>query len=138
LVSGTKKILTLLVFRSNTLNILKPLISPSWGCCATVNKTNLAAQYIYIYIYPRSNKNQKTSKNKTAMIVSQVASKPIRNMNETEDSNSNRNKICKIDETTPKYVGNIQQEMKTIERKRISKVDAKHTRLRRVQSESGT
>jgi hypothetical protein len=77
----------------------------------------------------RSNKNQKTSKNKTAMIVSQVASEPIQNMNETEDSNSNRNKICKIDETTPKYVGNIQQEMKTIERKRISKVDAKHTRL---------
>jgi len=72
------------------------------------------------------------------MIVSQVASKPIRNMNETEDSNSNRNKICKIDETTPKYVGNIQQEMKTIERKRISKVNAKHTRLRRVQSESRT
>jgi len=37
-----------------------------------------------------------------------------------------------------KYVGNILQEMKTIERKRISKVDAKHTRLRRVKSESET
>jgi len=37
-----------------------------------------------------------------------------------------------------KYVGNILQEMKTIERKRISKVDAKHTRLRGVKSESET
>jgi hypothetical protein len=49
-------------------------------------------------------------------------------MNKTEDSNKNKNKICKDDETTPKYVGyveNILQEMKTIERKRISKVDAK-------------
>jgi hypothetical protein len=36
------------------------------------------------------------------------------------------------DETTPKYVTyveNILQEMKTTERKRISKVDAKQTRL---------
>jgi hypothetical protein len=44
-------------------------------------------------------------------------------------------------ETTPKYVGydeNKLQEMKTTESKRISKVDAKHTRLRRVKSESGT
>ena len=43
-------------------------------------------------------------------------------------------------ETTPKYVGydeNQLQEMKTIESKRISKVDAKQTRLRRVKSESG-
>jgi hypothetical protein len=35
-------------------------------------------------------------------------------------------------ETAPKYVGyveNILQEMKTTERKRISKVDAKQTRL---------
>ena len=30
--------------------------------------------------------------NETAMIVSQVASESIRNMNETEDSNKNRNK----------------------------------------------
>jgi hypothetical protein len=30
------------------------------------------------------------------------------------------------------------KETKTIERKRISKVDAKHTRLWRVKSESGT
>jgi hypothetical protein len=47
----------------------------------------------------------------------------------------------KNDETTPKYVGcveNILQETKTTERKRISKVDAKQTRLRRVMSESGT
>jgi hypothetical protein len=45
------------------------------------------------------------------------------------------------DETTPKYIGyveNILQEMKTIERTWISKVDAKQTHLRRVMSESGT
>jgi len=62
------------------------------------------------------------------MTVSPVASESIRNMNKTEDSNKNKNKICKDDETAPKYVGyveNILQEMKTIERKRISKVDAK-------------
>jgi len=44
-------------------------------------------------------------------------------------------------ETTPKYVGyneNKLQEMKTTECERISKVDAKQTRLRRVKSESGT
>jgi len=44
-------------------------------------------------------------------------------------------------ETTPKYVGydeNKQQETKTTESKRISKVDAKQTRLRRVKSESET
>jgi hypothetical protein len=44
-------------------------------------------------------------------------------------------------ETTPKYVGydeNKLQEMKTTESERISKVDAKQTRLRRVKSESGT
>ena len=47
----------------------------------------------------------------------------------------------KNDETTPIYVGydgNKLQEMKTTERKRISKVDAKQTRLRRVKYESGT
>jgi hypothetical protein len=43
----------------------------------------------------RSNKKQKTSKNKTAMIVSRVASESILNMNETEDSNKNINEICK-------------------------------------------
>jgi hypothetical protein len=77
----------------------------------------------------------------TTMIVSRVASESIRNMNKTEDSNKNRNEICKDDETTPKYVGyveNILQEMKTTEKKRISKVDEKQTRLRRVKSESGT
>jgi hypothetical protein len=45
------------------------------------------------------------------------------------------------DETTPKYVGyfeDILQEKKTTERKWISKVDTKQTRLRRVKSESGT
>ena len=75
------------------------------------------------------------------MIVSRVASESIRNMYITEDSNKNRNEICKDDETAPKYVGyveNILQEMKTTERKRISKVDEKQTRLRRVKSESGT
>jgi len=75
------------------------------------------------------------------MIVSRVASESIRNMYKTEDSNKNRNEICKDDETAPKYVGyveNILQEMKTTERKRISKVDEKQTRLRRVKSESGT
>ena len=44
-------------------------------------------------------------------------------------------------ETTPKYVGydeNKLQEMKITESKRILKVDAKQTRLRRVKSESGT
>jgi hypothetical protein len=62
-------------------------------------------------------------------------------MNETEDSNKNRNEICKNNEKTPKYVlyvEKILQETKTTERKRISKVDAKQTRLRRVKSESGT
>jgi hypothetical protein len=36
------------------------------------------------------------------------------------------------------YVENILQETKKTERKRISKVDAKQTRLRQVKSESGT
>ena len=37
------------------------------------------------------------TQNKTAMIVSRLASESIRNMNETEDSNKNRNKkIYKI------------------------------------------
>jgi hypothetical protein len=80
------------------------------------------------------------TQNKTAMIVSRLASESIRNMNETEDSNKNRNRKLQNDETTPKYVGydeNKLQEMKKTERKRISKVDAKQTRLRRVKSESG-
>jgi esterase/lipase len=45
------------------------------------------------------------------------------------------------DAKTPKYVGydgNKLQEMKTTERKWISKVDAKQTHLRQVKSESGT
>jgi hypothetical protein len=45
------------------------------------------------------------------------------------------------DETTPTYVGydeNKLQEMKTTESKRISKVDAKQTRLQLVKSKSGT
>lgn len=47
----------------------------------------------------------------------------------------------KNNETTPRYVGydeNKLQETKTTERKRISKVDAKQTRLQRVKSGSGT
>ena len=50
-------------------------------------------------------------------------------------------KYEKNDETTPKYVGYVEdilQEMKITERKRISRVDAKQTRLQRVKSESGT
>jgi len=46
----------------------------------------------------------------------------------------------KNDETKPKYVRyveNILQETKTKETKWILKVDAKQTRLRRVNSESG-
>jgi len=75
------------------------------------------------------------------MIVSRVASESIRNMNETEDLNENSNKNMQNHETTPKYVGydeNKLQETKTTESKRISKVDAKQTCLRRVKSESGT
>jgi hypothetical protein len=75
------------------------------------------------------------------MTVLRVASEFIRNMNETEDSNKNRNKNMQNNETTPKYVGydeNKLQETKTTEIKRISKVDAKQIRLRRVKSESGT
>jgi hypothetical protein len=62
-------------------------------------------------------------------------------MNETEDSNENNNKNMQNHETTPKYVGydeNKLQETKTTESKRISKGDAKQTRLRRVKSEFGT
>jgi hypothetical protein len=62
-------------------------------------------------------------------------------MNKTEGLNKNRNKNMKNDETTPKFIGydeNKLQERKTTERKRISKVDAKKTHLRRVKSESGT
>ena len=69
------------------------------------------------------------------------ASESIQNTNETEDSNKNRNEIWKNYETTPKYFEYVEdklKKMKTTERKRISKVDTKHTRLRRVKSESGT
>ena len=75
------------------------------------------------------------------MIVSRVASESIRNMNETEDSNKKQKQNMKNNDTTPRYVGydeNKLQEMKTTETKRISKVDAKQTRLQRVTSESGT
>ena len=62
-------------------------------------------------------------------------------MNETEDSNKKTGKKYKKNETTPKYVVYDEdklQEMKTTASERISKVDAKQTRLRRVKSESGT
>ena len=75
------------------------------------------------------------------MIVSRVASEFIRNMNEIEDSNKKQKQNMKNDETTPRYVGydeNKLQETKTTESKRISKVDAKQTRLQRVKSKSGT
>jgi hypothetical protein len=39
---------------------------------------------------------QKTCKDKTVMIVSRVASESIRTMNETEDSNGNRNEECNM------------------------------------------
>ena len=66
------------------------------------------------------------------MIVLQVASESIRNTNETKDSNKNRNEIYNNDETTPKYIGYIEdilQETKTTKRKQNSKVDAKQTHL---------
>ena len=75
------------------------------------------------------------------MIVSRVASESIRNMNETEDSNKNRNEIWKMMKQHSNmfgYVETLLQETKTTERKWISWVDAKQTRLRRVKSESGT
>jgi hypothetical protein len=62
-------------------------------------------------------------------------------MNETEDSNKKKNEICKMMKQHPNMLDmlkTILQEMKTTERMRISKVDAKQTRLRRVMSEFGT
>jgi hypothetical protein len=62
-------------------------------------------------------------------------------MNETEDSNKKQKQNMKNNQTIPRYVGydeNKLQEIKTTETKRISKVDAKQTRLRRVKFESGT
>jgi hypothetical protein len=62
-------------------------------------------------------------------------------MNETEDSNKNRNEIWKMMKQHSNmfgYVETLLQETKTTERKWISWVDAKQTRLRRVKSESGT
>jgi uncharacterized phage infection (PIP) family protein YhgE len=75
------------------------------------------------------------------MIVSRVASESIQNINKTKDSNKNKNQICKMMKQHPnmfRYVENILQEMKKTERKWISKVDAKQTRLRRIKSEFGT
>jgi len=76
----------------------------------TNTKYNQLSSAIQICIYDlRSNKNQKTSKNETAMIVSRIASESIRNTNETKASNKNINKICKKnDETAPKYVGYVE------------------------------
>jgi hypothetical protein len=54
------------------------------------------------------------------MIVSRVASESIQNMNETEDSNKNRNEMCKMMKQHPNifgYVETILQETRTTERK---------------------
>jgi hypothetical protein len=62
-------------------------------------------------------------------------------MNELKTQIKKQKQNMKNNETTPKYVGYVEtrlQAMKTTERKRISKVDAKQTRLRRDKSESGT
>jgi hypothetical protein len=59
-------------------------------------------------------------------------------MNELKTQIKKQKQNMKNNETTPKYVETRLQAMKTTERKRISKVDAKQTRLRRVKSESGT
>jgi hypothetical protein len=48
-----------------------------------------------MYIWLKKQEKPENKQNKTVMIVSQVPSEFIRNMNETEDSNKNRNKICK-------------------------------------------
>jgi hypothetical protein len=56
------------------------------------------------------------------MIVSRVASEFIRNTNKTEDSNKNRNEICKNDETTPKSVGNTLQERKQQKKSEFQKL----------------
>jgi len=61
--------------------------------CCRISNHSWHIIYIYIYIY-RFKKQQKleNKQNKTAMIVLRVASESIRNMNEIEDSNKNRNK----------------------------------------------
>jgi hypothetical protein len=47
-----------------------------------------------VYITQEATETQKTSKAKqTTMIVSQLASESIRNINEIEDSNKNRNEV---------------------------------------------
>jgi hypothetical protein len=49
----------------------------------------------------RSNKNTESKQNENAMIVSRVASEFIWNMNETQDSNKNRNEVCNTMEQHP-------------------------------------
>jgi hypothetical protein len=56
------------------------------------------------------------------MIVLRVASEFIRNTNKTEDSNKNRNEICKNDDTTPKSVGNTLQERKQQKKSEFQKL----------------
>jgi len=102
------------------------------------NKTNLAAQSKYMT--QEAVKTKKQAKQNCDDSLAR-ASESIRNMNEIEDSNKKTETKYKKNETTPRYVGydeNKLQEMKTIESKRISKVDAKQTRLRRVKSEFRT
>jgi hypothetical protein len=42
----------------------------------------------------KNNKNIKNKQNKTAMIVSRVASESIRNINKSKNSNKHRNEVC--------------------------------------------
>jgi hypothetical protein len=73
------------------------------------------------------------------MVVSQVASESIRNMNETEDSNKNINEMCKMMKQHPDMLDMLKIYCdKWKKKKQISKVDAKQTRLRRVMYEFGT
>jgi len=66
------------------------------------------------------------------MIVSRVASESNRNMKETEHLNKNKYQIYKMMKQHPNMLDILNiyyKKMTTIERKRISKVDAKQTRL---------
>jgi len=49
-----------------------------------------------MYIWLKKQQKLENKQNKTTMIVSRVTSESIRNMNETEDSNKNRNEIWKM------------------------------------------
>jgi hypothetical protein len=75
------------------------------------------------------------------MIVSRVASESIRNMNETEDSNKNRNEICKMMKQHPNMLDMLKiyyKKWKQQKESEFSKVDAKQTHLRQVKFEYWT